>query len=126
MTTPVLSAAVRELPALGEQIAETARPYIGDGLVLEVATGLDTADSNGYRDMVRTWRSPVRLLLLSIPDAAAAGDAYDDWVHWIAGGGLLAIADNEPLHTRALASGKFRDLGTVADLHLLQRIAACN
>ncbi|WP_157513865.1 hypothetical protein [Nocardia concava] len=124
MTSPSLVVTVRELSALPEQIEKSVRPHVGNGVVLEVGTS--SADMNTYRDIVRTWRTPIRLLLITIPDGAAADHAYDDWVHWIAGGGLLAIQDNQPLHERAVASGKFRELPTSEGLRILQRIAACN
>ncbi|GAB0102024.1 hypothetical protein JMUB6875_09910 [Nocardia sp. JMUB6875] len=126
MASPSLVVTVRELSALPEQIEKSVRPYVGNGVVLEVGAGPDPADMNTYLDTVRTWRTPVRLLLITIPDGAAADRAYDDWVHWIAGGGLLAIRDNPPLHGRAVASGKFRELPTPDDLRILQRVAACN
>ncbi|APA94512.1 hypothetical protein NS506_00430 [Nocardia seriolae] len=126
MSVAALTAEVRELSALAEQMVEIVRPYVGAGLVLEVATRAESADSIAYRDTVRSWRSPVRLLLISIPDGDAGADnAYDDWVHWIAGGGLLAVG-NQRLYARAMASGKFRELPTTGAIRILQRIAACN
>ncbi|WP_067531642.1 class I SAM-dependent methyltransferase, partial [Nocardia crassostreae] len=86
----------------------------------------------------RHWRTPLRLLFIDggHTEEAAQRD-YDNWVHWIAGGGLLAIHDvfsdpadggQAPFHIyrRALDSGKFRELSATGSLRILQRTAACN
>lgn len=137
MLPVALSAAPRELPALIEQfdrtlpsgeaeaLSEAARTYAGKGAILEITTGpANSADA--YADAVRAWRTPLRLLLITTPDAAAADRAYDDWSHWVAGGGLLALRDAEDLYRRAAATGKFRTLAATGSLRILQRIAACN
>lgn len=137
MVPVALSAASRELPALMVQfdrtlpsgeaaaLSEAARTYAGKGAILEITTGpADSADA--YADAVRAWRTPLRLLLISTPDTAAADRAYDDWSHWVAGGGLLALRDAEDLYRRAVATGKFRTLAATGSLRILQRIAACN
>ncbi|MFE2956796.1 hypothetical protein [Nocardia tengchongensis] len=137
MLPVALSVAPRELPELIEQfdrtlpsgeaeaLSEASRTYAGKGAILEITTGpADSADA--YADAVRTWRTPLRLLLITTPVAAAADRAYDDWSHWIAGGGLLALRDAEDLYRRAAATGKFRTLATTGSLRILQRIAACN
>ncbi|MGW4244610.1 hypothetical protein [Nocardia sp. NPDC004722] len=127
----------RELPALIEQMGETLpadegralneslRAYVGKGAILEITSRSDESpvvDENDARD----WRTPLRLLLIADLDSDATADrAYDDWVHWIAGGGLLALRNADHLFRRATASGKFRDLGATGSLHLLQRTAAC-
>ncbi|AYF73104.1 hypothetical protein D7D52_03605 [Nocardia yunnanensis] len=116
---------MRELSALPEQIAEIARPYLGNGVIVELTTRHESPEPNRYRETLRGWRTPIRLLLIDIPDSAAADAAYDDWTHWIAGGGLLAVAGSR-LRERASATGKFRDLATAPGLAVLQRIAACN
>ncbi|MFE3026608.1 hypothetical protein [Nocardia tengchongensis] len=141
MLPVALSAAPRELPELIEQfdrtlpsgeaeaLSEAARTYAGKGAILEITTGpTDSADAyaDAYADAVRAWRTPLRLLLITTPDAAAADRAYDDWSHWVAGGGLLALRDAEDLYRRAAATGKFRTLATTGSLRILQRIAACN
>ncbi|MFE3544257.1 class I SAM-dependent methyltransferase [Nocardia sp. NPDC059177] len=84
------------------------------------------------------WRAPVRMLFI---DGGHSEDAaqrdYDNWVHWVAGGGLLAIHDVFPdpadggrppfhIYRRALDSGKFRELSVTGSLRILQRTAACN
>ncbi|MFE4461195.1 hypothetical protein ACFROC_27905 [Nocardia tengchongensis] len=137
MLPVALSAAPRELPELIEQfdrtlpsgeaeaLSEAARTYAGKGSILEITAGpADSADA--YADAVRAWRTPLRLLLITTPDAAAADRAYDDWSHWVAGGGLLALREAEDLYRRAAATGKFRTLATTGSLRILQRIAACN
>ncbi|MEC3913864.1 hypothetical protein [Nocardia sp. CDC160] len=127
MTSPMLTAVVRELPALPEQIADAVRPYIGNGTILEVATTAESADPNSYREAVAAWRTPLRLLLILDPDSeSTATRAYADWGHWIAGGGLLALRNANDLHRRILLGGKYRDLATVGPVHILQRLAACN
>ncbi|WP_278263065.1 class I SAM-dependent methyltransferase [Nocardia sp. AG03] len=85
----------------------------------------------------RIWRTPIRLLFI---DGGHTEDAaqrdYDNWVHWIAGGGLLAIHDVFPdpadggrppfhIYRRALDSGKFREVSVTGSLRILQREAAC-
>ncbi len=86
----------------------------------------------------RIWRTPVRLLFIDggHTEEAAQRD-YDNWAHWVAGGGLLAIHDVFPdpadggqapfhIYRRALDSGKFRELSVTGSLRILQRTAACN
>ncbi|MTE12215.1 hypothetical protein [Nocardia aurantiaca] len=138
MPTTALSAIPRELPTLVDRIARTlsadearafseaARSYANKGAILEIAAH-SADESESYEHAVRTWRTPLRLLLiLDPPSDSAAVDAYDDWVHWIAGGGLLALRGSDVLHRRAADSGKFRELTAVGALRVLQRIAACN
>ncbi|MFD7844991.1 hypothetical protein ACFV4K_18900 [Nocardia sp. NPDC059764] len=135
MLPAALSATPRELPALIEQIAatlppdeaaalsEAARTYASKGAILEITTAPgDAADA--YATAVREWRTPLRLLLIT--DSAAADRAYDDWSHWVAGGGLLALRAADELYRRAEATGKFRTLAAAGTLRVLQRIAACN
>ncbi|MGV9839491.1 hypothetical protein ACWDUL_35580 [Nocardia niigatensis] len=134
MTPAALSAIPRELPALlaripeflapdeARALSEAARTYAGRGAILEITPA---ADPTGYDQAIRDWRTPLRLLLILDPNPAAADRAYDDWAHWIAGGGLLALR-SDTLHHRALATGKFRELTPAGGLHILQRIAACN
>lgn len=137
MLPAALSATARELPALIEQIAATlppeeaealsgaARTYAGKGAILEITAGPgDTADA--YAAAVRDWRTPLRLLLITGADSEAADRAYDDWSHWVAGGGLLALRAADELYRRAEATGKFRTLAAAGSLRILQRIAACN
>ncbi|MFE3189305.1 hypothetical protein ACFXHA_09875 [Nocardia sp. NPDC059240] len=137
MTPPALTAVRRELPALIEQIsatlpadesralAESLRAYVGKGAILEITSRPDETSAID-ENMVRDWRTPLRLLLIVHPDSDVAADrAYDDWVHWIAGGGLLALRNTDHLYRRAVAGGKFRDLGTTGRLQILQRTAAC-
>lgn len=84
------------------------------------------------------WRAPLRMLFIDggHTEEAAQRD-YDNWVHWIAGGGLLAIHDVFPdpadggqaphnIYRRALTSGKFHELSVTGSLRILQRTAACN
>ncbi|MFF2553225.1 class I SAM-dependent methyltransferase [Nocardia sp. NPDC058058] len=86
----------------------------------------------------RFWRTPLRLLFIDggHTEEAAQRD-YDNWTHWVAGGGLLAIHDVFPdpadggqapyhIYRRALDSGKFRELSVTGSLRILQRNAACN
>ncbi|MEU1426003.1 hypothetical protein ABZ412_02880 [Nocardia sp. NPDC005746] len=137
MLPAALSATPRELPALIEQItatlppdeaaalSEAARTYAGKGAILEITAGPgDAADA--YAAAVREWRAPLRLLLITGSDSAAAERAYDDWSHWVAGGGLLALRAADELYRRAEATGKFRTLAATGTLRILQRIAACN
>lgn len=147
MLPAALSATPRELPALIEQItatlppdeaealSEAARTYAGKGAILEITAGPgDTSDA--YAAAVRDWRTPLRLLLITgadpgtldsgTPDSEAADRAYDDWSHWVAGGGLLALRAADQLYRRAEATGKFRTLAAAGTLRILQRIAACN
>lgn len=85
----------------------------------------------------RIWRTPLRMLFVDggHTEEAAQRD-YDNWVHWVAGGGLLAIHDVFPdpadggrapfnIYRRALDSGKFRELSVTGSLRILQRTAAC-
>ncbi|MGW4351758.1 hypothetical protein ACWELJ_06650 [Nocardia sp. NPDC004582] len=135
MLPVALSATSRELPELIEQfdrtlpageaeaLSEAARTYASKGAILEITPG----DSDEvYGAAVREWRTPLRLLFIAAPDAASADRAYDDWSHWVAGGGLLALRDAEDLYRRAGATGKFRTLATAGAVRILQRIAACN
>ncbi|GAB2526959.1 hypothetical protein [Nocardia heshunensis] len=136
MTSPALTAVRGELPALIEQMGETLtadeaqalreaiRAYVGQGTIIEITDR--PASISGTDENPENWRTPLRLLLITAPDSGAAADhAYDDWVHWIAGGGLLVLRAADHLYRRATASGKFRDLGTTGSLRLLQRTAAC-
>ncbi|MEU0542628.1 class I SAM-dependent methyltransferase [Nocardia sp. NPDC005978] len=88
--------------------------------------------------VARTWRTPLRLLFIDggHTEEAAQRD-YDNWAHWVAGGGLLAIHDVFPdpadggqapynIYRRAMDSGKFRELSVTGSLRILQRTAACN
>ncbi|WP_067701077.1 class I SAM-dependent methyltransferase [Nocardia jejuensis] len=88
--------------------------------------------------VARSWRTPLRMLFIDggHTEEAAQRD-YDNWVHWIAGGGLLAIHDVFPdpadggqaphnIYRRALATEKFTELPAPGSLRLLQRTAACN
>ncbi|MFD4441679.1 class I SAM-dependent methyltransferase [Nocardia sp. NPDC058519] len=83
------------------------------------------------------WRAPLRMLFIDggHTEEAAQRD-YDNWVHWVAGGGLLAIHDVFPdpadggrapfnIYRRALDSGKFTELSVTGSLRILQRTAAC-
>lgn len=85
----------------------------------------------------RVWRVPLAMLFI---DGGHTGEAaqrdYDNWVHWVAGGGLLAIHDVFPdpadggsapyhLYRRALDSGRFQELPATGSLRVLRRIAAC-
>ncbi|MEU4321546.1 class I SAM-dependent methyltransferase [Nocardia fluminea] len=85
----------------------------------------------------RIWRTPLRMLFVDggHTEEAAQRD-YDNWVPWVAGGGLLAIHDVFPdpadggrapfnIYRRALDSGKFRELSVTGSLRILQRTAAC-
>ncbi|MGS2811312.1 class I SAM-dependent methyltransferase [Nocardia sp. MW-W600-9] len=85
----------------------------------------------------RIWRTPLSMLFVDggHTEEAAQRD-YDNWVHWVAGGGLLAIHDVFPdpadggqapfgIYRRALDSGKFRELSVTGSLRILQRVAAC-
>ncbi|MFI6870740.1 class I SAM-dependent methyltransferase [Nocardia sp. NPDC050406] len=84
------------------------------------------------------WRTPLRMLFVDggHTEEAAQRD-FDNWAHWVAGGGLLAIHDVFPdpadggqapyhIYRRALDSGKFRELSVTGSLRILQRNAACN
>ncbi|MEU1206266.1 hypothetical protein [Nocardia sp. NPDC005825] len=134
MLPAALSATPRELPALIEQIAatlppdearalsEAARTYASKGAILEITTAPAAADA--YAAAVREWRTPLRLLLIT--DSVTADRAYDDWSHWVAGGGLLALRAADELYRRVEATGKFRTLAAAGTLRVLQRIAACN
>ncbi|UGT54944.1 class I SAM-dependent methyltransferase [Nocardia asteroides] len=86
----------------------------------------------------RIWRTPLTMLFIDggHTEEAAQRD-YDEWVHWVAGGGLLAIHDVFPdpadggrapynIYRRALDSGKFAELSVTGSLRILQRTAACN
>ncbi|MGW4634477.1 class I SAM-dependent methyltransferase [Nocardia sp. NPDC004415] len=85
----------------------------------------------------RIWRTPIRMLFIDggHTEEAAQRD-YDNWVHWIAGGGLLAIHDVFPdpadggrppfhIYRRALDSGKFREISVTGSLRILRRNAGC-
>ncbi len=84
----------------------------------------------------RIWRTPLRMLFVDGGHAEEAAQRdYDNWVHWVAGGGLLAIRDPDPadgvrasfnIARRAIDSGKFRELSVTGSLRILQRTAACN
>ncbi|MFJ4656335.1 hypothetical protein ACIP5Y_34150 [Nocardia sp. NPDC088792] len=113
-------------PDEARALEEAVRSYAGTGPALTITPGLPAPDP-------RTWRTPLRLLTLAPPATEAEADrAYDDWVHWIAGGGLLALSGVSPgtpaqhLYRRALATGKFRDLPAPGALRILHRTAACN
>ncbi|UGT40202.1 class I SAM-dependent methyltransferase [Nocardia yamanashiensis] len=126
---PELSALAGQLPALSAAesaaLLEAARTYAATGLLLTDPATADPA----------SWRTPLRLLLI---DGALPGEAvqrdYDNWAHWIAGGGLLAIhgvtpggnAPADQIYDRATVSGKYRELTAVESLRILQRTAACN
>lgn len=86
----------------------------------------------------KVWRAPLRMLFIDggHTEEAAQRD-FDNWAHWVAGGGLLAIHDVFPdpadggqapynIYRRALDSGKFRELSVTGSLRILQRNAACN
>ncbi|MFJ9363989.1 hypothetical protein ACIRRA_06190 [Nocardia sp. NPDC101769] len=147
MNRIALQATAREMLALIEQIngtwpvdearalSDAARAYAGKGVILEVAARADEAapgnpdeaTPGNYDSEVRGWRKPLRLLLIAEPGSDAGAErAYDDWAHWIAGGGLLALRDADALSRRVAAGGKFRELAAVGALRILQRIAACN
>ncbi|MEU6582641.1 hypothetical protein [Nocardia sp. NPDC046763] len=147
MNRIALQATAREMSALIERInatwpvdeacafSDAARAYAGKGVILEVAAGADEAAPGNsdeaapgdYDSEVRGWRTPLRLLLIAEPGSDAAAElAYEDWAHWIAGGGLVALRDADALYRRVAAGGKFRELAAVGALRILQRIAACN
>lgn len=139
MNRIALQVTAREMPALIERIdrtwpvdearalSEAAHAYVGKGVILEVAARADEAGPGDYDSEVRGWRTPLRLLLIAEPGSDAAAElAYDDWAHWIAGGGLLVLREADALHRRVAAGGKFRELAAVGALRILQRIAACN
>ncbi|WP_433564151.1 hypothetical protein ACQP1O_01510 [Nocardia sp. CA-151230] len=147
MNRIALRVTAREMPALIAQIngtwpvdearalSDAARAYAAKGAVLEVAARAGEAAPGNpgeaapgdYGSEVRGWRTPLRLLLIDEPGSDAAAElAYDDWAHWIAGGGLLALRDADALYRRVAAGGKFRELAGVGALRILQRIAACN
>lgn len=130
-------------PATPEpSLYEAARTYAATGIILEIGTP-DPALAAAARDtgatlltvtgpataVARTWRLPLRLLVLGDPDLAAARAGYDDWVHWLAGGGLLVIPEpatgESENSSRARKSGKFRELEPIGDLRVFQRTAAC-
>ncbi|WP_067718484.1 hypothetical protein [Nocardia yamanashiensis] len=122
---PELSALPALSPAESAALLEAARAYATTGAIL---TAPATADPT-------SWRTPLRLLLLdgTLPGEAAQRD-YDNWAHWIAGGGLLAIHGITPdgntpadqIYDRATVSGKYRELTAAGSLRILQRTAACN
>ncbi|MFE3227688.1 hypothetical protein [Nocardia sp. NPDC059228] len=147
MNRIALQVTAREMSALIERInrtwpldearalAEAAHAYAGKGVILEVAAHADEAAPGNpdkaapgdYDSEVRGWRTPLRLLLIADPGSGAAAElAYDDWAHWIAGGGLLVLREADALYRRVAAGGKFRELAAVGALRILQRIAACN
>ncbi|MEV6101012.1 hypothetical protein [Nocardia sp. NPDC051981] len=139
MNRIALQVSAREMPALIERIdrtwpvdearalSEAAHAYVGKGVILEVAARADETAPGDYDSEVRGWRTPLRLLLIAEPGSDAAAElAYDDWAHWIAGGGLLVLREADALHRRVAAGGKFRELAAVGALRILQRIAACN
>ncbi|UFS94874.1 class I SAM-dependent methyltransferase [Nocardia huaxiensis] len=133
-------------PEEAEALHAAARTYAGTGTILELATA--TADSApslvaaaretgatlialDHNSGSETWRTPLRMLVIhGAHSESAARSAYDNWVHWLAGGGLLAIHDvsseDAALYRRALATGKFTEFATTGSLHILQRTAACN
>lgn len=127
--TPELSALAGQLPALppaeSAALLEAAHTYAATGAILTAPATADPA----------SWRTPLRLLLIdgALPAEAAQRD-YDNWAHWIAGGGLLAIHGVTPdggtpadqIYDRATVSGKYRELTAVESLRILQRTAACN
>ncbi|QLY31331.1 hypothetical protein H0264_02915 [Nocardia huaxiensis] len=133
-------------PEEAEALHAAARTYAGNGTILEIATPTGnsitsltaaaqetgaTVITRGHDSGSEGWRTPLRMLVITAtPSEQAARSAYDNWVHWLAGGGLLAIHDNSPegttLYRRALATGKFTELPAPGTLRLLQRTAACN
>ncbi|MGV9413752.1 class I SAM-dependent methyltransferase [Nocardia sp. NPDC003693] len=109
------------------------RTIVGAGLTDTVVGVIGSSAT-----VARTWRTPVRLLFIDggHTEEAAQRD-YDNWAHWVAGGGLLAIHDVFPdpadggqapynIYRRAMDSGKFRELSVTGSLRILQRTAACN
>ncbi|WP_280274836.1 class I SAM-dependent methyltransferase [Nocardia wallacei] len=87
--------------------------------------------------VARMWRSPIRLLFIDggHTEEAAQRD-YDNWAHWVAAGGALAIHDVFPdprdggqapyhIYRKALESGKFREVSVTGSLRILERSAGC-
>ncbi|WP_067825505.1 hypothetical protein [Nocardia inohanensis] len=134
MSAADLSGDSRELSALAGQLP--AALSAAESRVLLEAAHTYGATRAAMTDPAaadpRTWRTPLRLLVLdgTRPEDAVRRD-YDNWTHWIAGGGLLAIhgvsaapaADRS--YGRAVDSGKFRELPGIDSLRILQRTAAC-
>lgn len=127
---PELSALAEQLPAAMppaeiQALLEAAHTYAATGAIL---TNPSAADPTA-------WRTPLRLLLIDATRRGAAAQRdYDNWAHWVAGGGLLAIHGVTPagdtpanrIHSRAVSSGKYRALPPIESLRILQRTAACN
>lgn len=87
--------------------------------------------------VARMWRTPIRLLFIDggHTEEAAQRD-YDNWAHWVAAGGALAIHDVFPdpadggrapynIYRKALDRGKFREVSVTGSLRILERDAGC-
>ncbi|RDI65963.1 class I SAM-dependent methyltransferase [Nocardia pseudobrasiliensis] len=85
----------------------------------------------------RVWRTPIQLLFIDggHTEEAAQRD-YDNWAHWVAAGGALAIHDVFPdprdggrapynIYRKALDSNNFREVSVVGSLRVLERPAGC-
>ncbi|CAM3098261.1 class I SAM-dependent methyltransferase [Skermania piniformis] len=115
-----------------DTVTEFRRSIVRAGLT-DVVVGI--VGSSGV--VARWWRTPVQLLFIDggHTEEAAQRD-YDNWVHWVAGGGLLAIHDVFPdpadggqapfhIYRRAMDSGAFTELSVTGSLRILRRGAAC-
>ncbi|MFF0489455.1 class I SAM-dependent methyltransferase [Nocardia sp. NPDC003482] len=87
--------------------------------------------------VARIWREPIRLLFIDggHTEEAAQRD-YDNWAHWVAAGGALAIHDVFPdprdggqapyhIYRKALDGNGFREVSVTGSLRILERSAGC-
>ncbi|MQY31524.1 class I SAM-dependent methyltransferase [Nocardia aurantia] len=104
------------------------RAGLGDSVVGIVGASVTVA---------RIWRAPIRLLFIDggHTEEAAQRD-YDNWAHWVAAGGALAIHDVFPdpadggrapyhIYRKALDSGRFREVAVTGSLRVLEHDAGC-
>ncbi|MGY2061408.1 class I SAM-dependent methyltransferase, partial [Nocardia gipuzkoensis] len=87
--------------------------------------------------VARIWRTPIQLLFIDggHTEEAAQRD-YDNWAHWVAAGGALAIHDVFPdprdggrapynIYRKALESNNFREVSVTGSLRILERPTGC-
>jgi predicted O-methyltransferase YrrM len=87
--------------------------------------------------VAKMWRTPIRLLFIDggHTEEAAQRD-YDNWAHWVAAGGALAIHDVFPdpadggqapyhIYRKALDGGKFHEVSVTGSLRILERYTGC-
>ena len=121
-------------PATGQfdTVTQFRRAIVRAGLtdtVVGIIGGSDT--------VARIWRTPLRLLFIDggHTEEAAQRD-FDNWAHWVAAGGALAIHDVFPdprdggrapynIYRKALDGGKFREVSCTGSLRILEREAGC-